>query len=319
MKRIPFLLKAVLSSSIFCAAAGTMSASVIFHDPFLTVSTSPNPNAGQYRVNNTLNSSPNNAVNGGPIIGFSGSNVWSGASSLPRPVEAGLTSTSVQTSGGAVQFRGSADTTNRMNYRAIDSYESAPQTYFSGIMQTNLIDDDATSLIAFTSLGGDTRGTSILDNTGGFYNGVAFGFLGNGSGGMDLIVRYRTDTLAYVDFTLLSGISVNTPYTVMGRIDWNVNPENRDTLTIWVNPQSATEPAGGVTLPSFLGDPTTINSVYLLQKSFGTGLDDAVYMDELRLGTSWADLQPIPEPSSVALIMGALGLSVLMFRRSSKS
>jgi hypothetical protein len=136
---------------------------------------------------------------------------------------------------------------------------------------------------------------------------------------MDLIVRYRDGDLNYVDFTLMSGISLDTSYTIMGRIDWNAAPNSRDPFTIWVNPESATEPAIGFNLTGFLGDPTTINSVYLLQKEFGTGLNDAVYMDEIRMGTSWADLQPVPEPSSAALIAGALGISALMFRRSARN
>jgi hypothetical protein len=136
---------------------------------------------------------------------------------------------------------------------------------------------------------------------------------------MDLIVRYRDGDLNYVDFTLMSGISLDTSYTIMGRIDWNAAPNSRDPFTIWVNPESATEPATGFTLTGFLGDPTTINSVYLLQKEFGTGLSDAVFMDEIRMGTTWADLQPVPEPSSVALIAGALGISALMFRRTARN
>lgn len=305
---------------IACAlwtAGHSLHADVILHDPFLTVpAAGRNPNAGQYLINNATNTASNNYVNGGPIIGFSSSNLWSGASANPRTVEAGLASTSVLTSGGSVEFRGADDNTNRMAYRQINTYTDPTNTYFSGILQTSLLDDNAVSLIAFTSLSGETRGNNILNNTGDFYSGLAFGFLGDGDGGMDLIVRYRNAELNYVDFTLLTGVSVGVSYTVMGRIDWNTGtPAGRDPFTIWVNPQSATEPtSGGFNLTGFLGDPTTINSVYLLQRNFGTSLSDAVYMDEIRLGSTWLDLHAVPEPSLTALLI-PIGLATLLIVR----
>lgn len=301
-------------AAIACAlwiAAHSLQADVILHDSFITVpASSQNPNAGQYRSDNGLNNANNNFINGGSIIGFNSSNVWTGNSGLPRTVETGLASNSIITSGGSVEFRGANDTVNRMIYRQINGYTAPTDTYFSGILQTSLLDDNAVSLIAFTQSGGEVRGNNILNNTGDFYNGLAFGFLGDGDGGMNLVVRYRDASLNYVDFTLMTGIEVGVSYTVTGRIDWNAAPDSRDPFTIWVNPQSVTEPtAGGFNLTGYLGDPTTINSAYLLQKDFGTGIGEAVYMDELRLGSAWADLQPVPEPNAFVLAsLASLGL-----------
>lgn len=296
----------------------TLSASYaqILNDHFVSVlAGDQNANNGQYRNATSLNAATNNFVNGGSIVGFTSTNVWSGASANPRTVSTGLVSNSVASTGGAVEFRGANDNTNRMNYRQITGNTGPSSLYFTGSMSVSLIDDNAVSLLAFTSLGGDTRGDNILNNTGGFYDGLAFGFLGDNNGGMNLVVRYRDESLNYVDFTLLTGVSINTTYTVMGRIDWNTGMfGTRDPFTIWVNPQSLTEPVGGINLVGFLGDPSTINSVYLLQRSFGTGLSDAVYFDEIRLGSTWADLQPIPEPSMIAYVMAGFVAWIAILR-----
>jgi len=309
------------------AASSYASATVFLFDSFATAASS-DPANGIYQVNQALSAVANRAIVDGSTVGWSDENsnfYWTtSGTGLAVTTGAGLSSNSVASSGGAVSFRGNTTTDDRMMYRRFEPYTGPTSTYFTASLNTNFIDDDATSLVAFTNSGDAARGTNILTNGGtGFYNGVAMGFVGNGIGGMDLVLRYRTaNTSVYADEVLVSGIAADTTYTVMGRIDWESSTENlREDFTVWVNPSSVTEPSAseGITLTGFLGTSTDINSVYLLQKNFGSNLEQTVIMDEIRMGSSWESLNAIPEPSSYAMLLG-LGAFILIgsrrFRRS---
>jgi hypothetical protein len=314
-----------LSLSFFgiLAAGSYASATLFLSDSFVTAPAS-DPANGIYEVDQALSAVANRAIVGGTTTGWSdaggGFNWNSSGAGLAITTGAGLSSNSVAGSGGAVSFRGNTTTDDRMMYRQFEPYTGPTSTYFSASLSTNFIDDDAISLVAFTNSGGAARGTNILTNGGtGFYNGVAMGFVGNGIGGMDLVLRYRTaNTSVYADEVLISGISTDTTYTVMGRIDWESSTENlREDFTVWVNPSSVAEPSAseGITLTGFLGTSTDINSVYLLQKNFGSDLTQAVIMDEIRLGSSWESLNSIPEPATYAMLFGMGAILLVSYRR----
>jgi hypothetical protein len=87
-----------------------------------------------------------------------------------------------------------------------------------------------------------------------------------------------------------------------------------DTLTVWSNPSNlgGAEPAGGQTLSGFnmSFDRTTFAH---FESGFG---NPSMSFDELRLGTTWASVTPIPEPASVGLL--ALGALMLALRRRTR-
>lgn len=305
-----------LASFALCALAplAPVSATTFLHESFVTKSSGEQRKTlGEYRLNNGMTADANKDVAGGDIIGFSAANVWGGNSANPRTIETGLNSSSIRSTGGSVEFRGANDTTNRFVYRTVDSYTSGPSLFVSASLNTNVISPNAVSLVAFTDTATDFRANAILNNNGGFYNGLGFGFVGNGTG-MDLVVRYRDGNLNYTDYVLLDNISVDTTYTIIARIDWNAAPNDRDPFTIWVNPESATEPSGGISLLGYLGNPENITAVHLLQRSLGTSLLDAVLMDELRMANTYQDLGAIPEPSTTAGIIGGVALALLLGR-----
>lgn len=222
-------------------------------------------------------------------------------------------------------MRGGNDTVNRYQGRQVSAYGSPSSLYLSATLSATMLDDNAVSLVGFSSwLSTDAgaRPNAILDNSGTFYNGLAVGFKGNGVGGMDLIVRYRDGSLNYIDTVLKSSIAANTSYTIAGKIDWN-DPGtlggSRDPFTIWVDPASSSEPVtGGTSLLGFLGDPSTLNAVYVMQKNYGSGLSDTVYVDEIRMASSYPDLNMIPEPTTISLLAFA-GISIALIRRNRKA
>jgi len=282
--------------------------------PFLreswTSSSQGNPAAGLYRWGD-LNTNNNPGVAGGSVVGFSSTRPWSVNTGLIRVVLNGLSSGSHLPSGGALAMAGQDDTLLRYAIREFSpGYAPTAQTYFSVSFRAGFLDDNGLSLAAITDSTSTTaRTAAIAANTGTFYRGLAVGLKGNGSGGMDAILRFRNNSMTYVDQILVPNLPIQTTSTFVVRIAWNVANSSgtttgtldRDRITVWVNPASSTEPATATfTTLAELGDNTTANvldTLHLLQQSFGRGSADLVWMDEIRVADSWADLglQPPPE------------------------
>ncbi len=266
--------------------SGSLShAEVFLRDSFVTGSISTN---GEYGTGNLRDVSP--SATGGTIVGFSSGSPWSVNTALPEVVSGGLSSPALPGAGGAVSFRGSADSLNRVAYRPITAYTVPATTYFNGTFRVSVLDDDALSFIAYS------QNTSTIDQFalhvmgdastphGYAFDGVAFGVKGNGAGGMDLVIRYRGADSIYVDTVLLAGITAGTAYNISGKIDWNTTGTGADPLTVWVDGRIAAELTGS------LGDGSNINTVGLVQRSYGAGLSNTVSMDELRLASTQNDM-----------------------------
>lgn len=97
-----------------------------------------------------------------------------------------------------------------------------------------------------------------------------------------------------------------------------VTGNQNDIARLWINPSPST--FGDTLFNPLVTTPTEIDN------STGTGADIGVFsvllrqslaphltLDELRVGTTWADVTPIPEPSGMTLL--ALGVAGLLSRR----
>lgn len=88
--------------------------------------------------------------------------------------------------------------------------------------------------------------------------------------------------------------------------------------TLWLNPDSTTVEGGGAlgSVSMNLGGNLAIN--YLGFKLQNADAGDSLNLDEIRIGTSWADVVTvIPEPSTWALFAGGLTFLVIFRRRQS--
>ncbi len=115
-------------------------------------------------------------------------------------------------------------------------------------------------------------------------------------------------SLQFVSGTL----SLNTTYFVVA----NFNIDD-DTTSMWFDPSSAT--FGEVSAPS-----ATISG---LSRTARTSLDrffirqdnatntPFILMDEIRVGTTWASVTPVPEPATYAAILGIVVLGLAIVRR----
>ncbi len=121
------------------------------------------------------------------------------------------------------------------------------------------------------------------------------GFQRNGTGGSGANTSTSADTKSFL----------------VVRIDFTSSGEN---AWLWVNPDPSSTPGTGSAAASLTAVPNfTFNTIRL--QSGGNSSPDFDF-DEFRFGTTFADVNPVPEPVNIALgVFGAAVFCSLGFRR----
>ncbi len=130
-------------------------------------------------------------------------------------------------------------------------------------------------------------------------------------------IRDGGGTTAYTATSLLQKNTVNL---LVMKYEFSTK-----TATLWINPVAST--FGGGSDPATSSDylakvsctgtttPADVSEFYLRHAPYVSGTSPAdpappYLLDDLRIGTTWADVTPVPEPSMFALIgLGVLGLA----------
>lgn len=160
---------------------------------------------------------------------------------------------------------------------------------------------------------GDFTAQATIEGTANFLGGAFVGFVGNQTGGADLVIRSRTGAAAgSIGDELLVADAENVTYNVVMALEYN-NPG--DQVRYWVDPTDFSNGEAGLTASSVisgtiagfqLGAASSMNDLSVLVRGF----DRSFFWDESILATSVDDLNPIPEPTALALAaLGALGLA----------
>ena len=118
-------------------------------------------------------------------------------------------------------------------------------------------------------------------------------------------------------------------YTIKGTLNFNTQD---DDFQMWINPNSGTfggsDPSGQVVainqrndVPTNTGDGNAVVQTFLLRQdgtSSGANAATSIYFDELRVGTTYADVTPTMVPEPTALSVLAIGMAGLLIHRRSK-
>jgi hypothetical protein len=106
-----------------------------------------------------------------------------------------------------------------------------------------------------------------------------------------------------------SALSLNDTYFVVMAYKWNSGTGN-DQVALWLNPTpGSSEPAPTISTTTGGSDVSTLASFFIAVPSSSTGSTN--WIDEIRVGLTWADVTPalVPEPMCVAL--GLFGWAAL--------
>src|SRR2546430_10811842 len=165
---------------------------------------------------------------------------------------------------------------------------------------------------------------SVFAATNGTYGTQERLSIGHGNPSAAGATDGNTNWGAYADAVGQQGAYSTTPASTLSlvvvRVDLNVSGA-LDQFRVYVNPLLGTEPAIADAQSSaydFLTDFNEINRVRMRaggSSSSTTGLNlgaSQLQVDEIRIGTTYADVTPTPEPSAVA---GVIGVSLLAARR----
>lgn len=118
-----------------------------------------------------------------------------------------------------------------------------------------------------------------------------------------------------------SNVPITTQSLLLLKIDYN--PSGLDDLFMWVNPDlSAGEPTN--MSPSYAGSSLgefdlAFSVVSMRAGTLSGGNEGQGYFDEIRIGDTFADVTPVPEP--MGILLGALGISgvAIVVRRKQTS
>jgi hypothetical protein len=324
---IALILSMLLGGLASPARAGTVIAS----DPYLIGS-------GGYSAGISLRSQPSVAATGF----VSGSTYSMGSGTANFIVQAGGLAATDPANAGHVSYTGfGGDTAIRSNARQLNPVISSGTYWFS----MNVSQDGSSLPIAGSPTGyalagygnnvppvlGATTTDGLPSSSPAFLQGLFFGFAHEandpaGSNG-DLVIRYRNSIgTTSADAILLAGAAANTTYSIIAKLDVNVNNGSVDNLTYWLNPTNTSSEAA-LDLSSSVSNFANPLATFALQDSAGfmrltysaqswNGDARSASFGDPTLGLTLADVVPaaVPEPSSMAMIaigmVGGLGLAI---------
>ena len=284
-------------STILLAIPSIGTSALLLEEQFLSGTT---PASGEYTAGATVN-----GVNPA-VTGFAPTS-WDG-SAVDNPTFGKLTSTSIGLTYSGLDTSGGAVTVDRSNTGGGFVEKSATRDLAAGIGTVSEL------------------WVSYLFNMNAAYDGtLKLGFLR--SSGVDLNVTMRSDATNGDELSWAGGSGAgstlshvwNNDSTYMILIRSLGNGAN-DELDIWINPNLGTgEPSVGSGDISFIGGyrfntGQELTSPLDLRISFGgVSGNQSLTFDELRYGTTFGDVAPIPEPSSIVLLV--MGMALALRRR----
>lgn len=105
--------------------------------------------------------------------------------------------------------------------------------------------------------------------------------------------------------------AINTTYLLVAKFSKD-GSANYNRVDLFINPSSTAEPGmASATATSNVTGLTSLSTFTV--RNFQPEANDTLFFDELRIGTSFADVLPVPEPSSAMLLL--FSATAFVFRR----
>ncbi len=229
-------------------------------------------------------------------------------STLTAPAMTGLTGNWAATTGGA------SDTyINRSGTAQTGSFEFYKSSNQSRAVRRNT---DAAYLTGIAA--NESFYASAIFRTADITDGDLYVILDNDTDGVNSDLRFGFANGAFIggggNNTSGGTLALNTDYRVVIRITYDVSGTT-DRLNLWVNPTSESDATTITNYEASMirGQFSTggINGISI----FGDSLENftPAFVDDIRVGNTFADVLPVPEPTVLALF--ATGLAGLLFSR----
>ena len=285
------LLGAIGVAALMFVAPAVARAELIFSEPFLS---GTNPAAGEYAPGQAL--APSGGTPQNPAVpGFS--TPWQGATGLITSQSTVVPKGPVYATGGSARFQWASNVGERQIYRVLDPYTSGHSSYLiSGVMELDP---------SFSTTSGASAMVKLLGIDGSGTYGMRWGFYSDGSE-VDAVVEFRDSDNATRRHVLEHGVDPGTHRFVM-----QIEPNARswyDRLSVWLDPRT-----GSLSSRNLVRDTANWNDPLkpvdrLYMNGVNPGLNVPVHYDEVRFGTTWADVAPdLAAPARILLDEGFHG------------
>jgi hypothetical protein len=206
---------------------------------------------------------------------------------------------------GRLQLTGNSDD---CAHRAFSAY-SGSDLYISMLMKVSgTLQDNDFGAAWFNNTGGP--GFGLKANQGGGGSGT--------SGTYDLFARAVHNGDGPGSATFYQNLTIDQTYLLVVRYSKSAGAEYK-TADLWVNPTYASSRFPNASLEQS-GLPDMSTSVSSLGfRTANLDSDDIVSYDMFRMGTTWDDVVPIPEPSVGSLMMLALAMGIWRMLRNHRT
>jgi len=109
-----------------------------------------------------------------------------------------------------------------------------------------------------------------------------------------------------------TSLSLATTHLVVIRYTFSANAQ----VSIWVDPSSSDYGVGTAPTPTGGTSGTGNSALQYFAINSPSGAGPSAFLDEVRVGTTWADVTPVPEPATITLVgLALLGTAFIARRR----